>query len=64
MIMRNCPGHASIFVNCFSETDKKIKSCGHFLILFSLSFSIEKQKLCQAKVTDQDTPKIYDTYAA
>ena len=63
MIIRNCPSHASILVNCFLEINKKIKSCGHFLILFSLFFSMEKQKLRQAKAADQGRPKMYHTHA-
>ena len=52
MIIRNCLGHGSILVNCSPEIDNKIKTSGHFFILFSLSFLIEKQKLCQTKADD------------
>ena len=63
MIIRNCLGHGSILINCSPEIDNKIKTCGHFFILFSLSFLIEKQKLCQTKENDQDRQKTHRTHA-
>ena len=63
MVIRNSPGHTSVFINCSPEIDDKIKGCGHFLFLFSLSFSIKRQKVCQVKASNQDRPEINHTQA-